>query len=228
MVTGGGRMIYAGKGKDDVLAWVKRKRLKQVLRNQRKHREEIQQEKQLDAQQRVIAAIVMSTALQDSDMQADDERIVAALKQYDTDARTNKSAAWAELERKLWIPPRIRDSDGLSHTALPLPLDFIDTPEVRAERRRQRLWAGAVPGRGVLHDQVYPPGTCVDSPQTLHSRVKGAWDEEESSDENSAPDYDAATYIDPSVYALPQGDVASPHREGAEWVKEVVEVQWLI
>jgi len=39
---------------------------------------------------------------------------------------------------------------------------------------------------------------------TFTHRVKGSWAEDCSSDENSAPDYDALTYIDPSIFAFPQ------------------------
>lgn len=57
----------------------------------------------------------------------------------------------------------------------------------------------------------------------MTDRVRGAWEDAESSDENSAPDFDKLTYIEPSIYNLPQGDVDMPHRPGAEWGKEVVE-----
>jgi hypothetical protein len=94
MVTGAGRMVYAGKGKDDVLEWVKKKRLKQVLRNQRKHREEILEKKQLDKQTGILSAIVLSQALEDQDYYVDQQRVYDALKQYDLDSRYNETEVW--------------------------------------------------------------------------------------------------------------------------------------
>ncbi len=225
MTTGSGQILYKGRSRDDKLMdWVKRKRLKQVLRNQRRHREEILERKQFEKQKGIIAAIVLSTALQDGDFEADQARVEAALREYDLKSATNKSAAFAELERKLWIPPRIRNSEGLSDGLIPLAPDFVDTPEVRAERRRLRLQAGAVPGRGAIYDAIHPPPPGAAS---MAERVRGSWADDESSDETSAPDFDAATYIEPSVYAFPQGDAENPHRPGAEWGKAAIEAMGL-
>ena len=138
--------MHVGKGRDDVLEWVKRKRLKQVLKNQRRHREEIFERKQLEKQKSVIAALVVSASLQDEDYHADQARVAEALREYDIKSRSNESAAFAELERRLWIPPRVRDPEGLADSLVPLAFDFVDTPEVRAERRRLREQFGAVPG----------------------------------------------------------------------------------
>jgi len=133
MVTSGGRVIHKGKTRDDVLEWVKRKRLKQVLKNQRKHREEIQDNKQTTKQKGILAAIVISERLQDDDYFADQQRVQEAIDEYDINSKTDEAAAFVELERKLWIPPRVRDADGLSDQIVPLALDFVDTPETRAE-----------------------------------------------------------------------------------------------
>ena len=100
MMTRSGQVMHAGKGKDDVLEWVKRKRKKQVMRNQRRHREEILERKQLEKQKGIIAAIVISTALQDDDFRADQLRVVEALQEYDIQSRLNKTAAVQVLERK--------------------------------------------------------------------------------------------------------------------------------
>jgi hypothetical protein len=217
LMTAGGRIMHAGKGKDDVMEWVRRKRRKQVLRNQRKHRQEIQETKQFAKQKGILAAIIISSVLDDADTRADDLRVHQALKDYESASRINKTAAVADLERKLWIPPRVRDPEGLADPLIPLGMDFVDTPEVRAERRRLRLKQGAVPGRGAFTDVLYPP-----PPDSMDERVKGTWDSD-SSDENSAPDWDACTYIEPSIYACPEGDRENPHREGAEWGKQVLE-----
>ena len=56
----------------------------------------------------------------------------------------------------------------------------------------------------------------------MAERVRGDWDES-SSEENSAPDWDMLTYIEPSLYACPEGDRLNPHREGAEVGKQFLE-----
>ena len=128
LVTGGGRLQHLGKSKDDVLEWVRQRRRKQVMRNQRRHREEIRDRKQLAKQSGILAAIALSARLNDEDAAADDERVAAALAEYDRQKRTNKTAAFAALERKLWIPPRVRDPTGFSDPVLPMTFDFADTP----------------------------------------------------------------------------------------------------
>ena len=128
LVTGGGRLQHLGKSKDDVLEWVRQRRRKQVMRNQRRHREEIRDRKQLAKQSGILTAIALSARLNDEDAAADDERVAAALAEYDRQKRTNKTAAFAALERKLWIPPRVRDPTGFSDPVLPMTFDFVDTP----------------------------------------------------------------------------------------------------
>ena len=100
MMTRSGQVMHVGKRKDDILEWVKRKRKKQVMRNQRRHRDDILERKQLEKQRGIIAAIVISTALQDDDFRADQLRVVEALQEYDIQSRRNKTAAVEVLERK--------------------------------------------------------------------------------------------------------------------------------
>ena len=56
-------------------------------------------------------------------------------------------------------------------------------------------------GRGALHDALRPLPPDGDP---MAERVRGSWADAESSDENSAPDFDLLTFIEPSIYKLPQ------------------------
>ena len=58
-----------------------------MLRNQRRHRDEIRERKQFEKQKGIISAIVISTALQDGDYEAD---------QVTAGVPLNSSLTWQE------------------------------------------------------------------------------------------------------------------------------------
>eukprot|EP00960_Hanusia_phi_P069659 767138-Hanusia_phi.AAC.5 len=190
-----------------LLEYKKRKRLKQVRRKQRQEREEILRSKQERKEIGILSAIALSARLRDEDTLNDLLRLKKAAKKFLKDSLVNETTAAEEFERALWVPPRVREPSGASESLIALPWDFEDTPENRRARREYRK----------LHNISKYKGLFCELDE--YERME----DDDSTEEVSAPDFDKAIYFDRSIYENPEGDKKNPHRVGASWGKEVLE-----
>ena len=215
---GGGLMSQRRTmGQRALTEYIQKKRAKQQRRNLRKQREEVLGDKTAEKELKKISAMLWSAHLKDEDTEVDRARVAAAIKRYQLAeaAGADPSENFRTLEEELWKPPRVRQVSGLSEDLSTLPWDFPPTPEVYAQRRAYRERMNMTGGRLLFIDndeQSFPLFGSVEELTKKRPREGTRPLTEEEDDEISAPDIEALTYIEPSIFACPEGDVENPHR----------------
>ena len=171
---------HKSKGAAALAEYIRKKRDKQIRRNQRKHREEIIETRDEEKQLKKVSDLLWSAHLRDDvsssrslpiriecnlhsslpfqpathtrlprsqDTANEHERVTEALRRYSASCaaaeRRRRPAeraeaeaeALRELERELWVPPRVQAVTGLSDDLSALPWDFAPTPGACAATR---------------------------------------------------------------------------------------------
>lgn len=166
-----------------------------------------------------IASILFNAYCADNETYSQLTRLKEAMDQYKAGLAKDPSHADAllgSLSQAFQVPPRSRNAELMGDGVCDLDWDFEPTRENIERRRNLRKKLGLSKGKTlVLH---------LDPDYNHQPPEGGGGDggEEDYDYEVSAPDVDAASYIEPSIFKCPEGDRERPHRKPGP-VKEFLE-----